>query len=149
MQYYEEELVGEAYFNALTGHFEETEKLAWLARVERKAAQGLIPLLTKYKLTPRDNSALKSIGESQIDQHKSLSWRQFMKHIVASYPDYLIKFTELENTAPAEDLPALQFLTEHEVITIEFAKNELSGATEAIQLLMRYVDRSYPTSAGA
>lgn len=36
--YYEEEIIGEAYFHGLARHFDEREKIVLLARVERRAA---------------------------------------------------------------------------------------------------------------
>ncbi len=46
--YYEEEIMGEAYFYALAGQFDgtaEREKLALLAAVERRAADVVRPLV--------------------------------------------------------------------------------------------------------
>ena len=52
LSYYEEEIEGEAYFYGLVDHFEEQDELKMLARVERRAAESVIPLLEKYKLVP-------------------------------------------------------------------------------------------------
>ena len=62
LSYYEEEIEGEAYFYGLVDHFEEQEKLTVLARVERRAAESVVPLLEKYELVPRDESELKTRG---------------------------------------------------------------------------------------
>ena len=59
LSYYEEEIEGEAYFYGLIDHFEEQDKLTVLARVERRAAESVVPLLEKYKLVPGDESKLK------------------------------------------------------------------------------------------
>ena len=58
LSYYEEEIEGEAYFYGLVDHFEEQDKLTVLARVERRAAESVVPLLEKYKLVPGDDSKL-------------------------------------------------------------------------------------------
>ena len=63
LSYYEEEIEGEAYFYGLVDHFEEQDKLMLLARVERRAAESVVPLLEKYELIPRDESELKTRGE--------------------------------------------------------------------------------------
>ena len=59
LSYYEDEIMGEAYFYGLVDHFEEKEKLTLLARVERRAAESVVPLLNKYDLVPRDESEQK------------------------------------------------------------------------------------------
>ena len=64
LSYYEEEIEGEAYFYGLVDHFEEQDKLTVLARVERRAAESVLPLLEKYELIPRQESELKARGES-------------------------------------------------------------------------------------
>jgi dimethylamine/trimethylamine dehydrogenase len=56
LSYYEEEIEGEAYFYGLVDYFEEQEKLTVLARVERRAAESVVPLLEKYGLVSRDES---------------------------------------------------------------------------------------------
>ena len=50
LSYYEEEIEGEAYFYGLADHFKEQGKLTVLARVERRAAESVVPLLENYKL---------------------------------------------------------------------------------------------------
>ena len=58
--YYEEEIEGQAYFYGLVNHFEEQDKLTVLAKVERRAAESVVPLLEKYGLVPRAESELRS-----------------------------------------------------------------------------------------
>jgi hypothetical protein len=140
LQYYEEEISGEAYFYALAEHFAEREKITLLARIERDAAQAVEPLLQKYGLKPRPISALKSEGLSYVELHKSHSWAEFMTYIVERYPGYLEHFKALEQMAPPEDRAALNVLTEHEVAVIEFAKRELAGNPDSLAPLHRYLD---------
>ncbi len=140
LRYYEEEIEGEAYFYGLAEHFTEREKTRLLARVERHAVAMIVPLLHKYGLQPRDETALALEGRGHVESHQSLDWPQFMQHIIERYPGYLDDFTALERMAPAADLPALQHLTEHEVIVIEFAKNELAGNAGSCAPLLDYLD---------
>jgi len=54
--YYEEEIMGEAYFNALAPNFSDplvARKLLLLASVEQHAALAVAPLISKYGLTAR------------------------------------------------------------------------------------------------
>jgi len=66
LKYYEEEISGEAYFYALAEHFAGREKTILLARIERRAAEAVRPLLEKYGLTPRDESTCHSEGKSHL-----------------------------------------------------------------------------------
>ena len=62
-----------------------------------------------------------------------------MTYIIKRYPGYLDDFVGLENLAPAEDLPALSILTEHEVAVIDFAEMELAGNPDSLLPLNRYL----------
>ena len=140
LSYYEEEIEGEAYFYGLVEHFEEQEKLTVLARVERRAAESVVPLLEKYELVPRDESELKIRGEGYVGRHASFDWFEFMTYMVNRYPGYLEDFTALERMAPEEDLCALNDLTDHEVAAIAFAKRELVGDPDSLAPLYDYLD---------
>ena len=142
LSYYEEEISGEAYFDALAGYFDEHDKIILLSRIERLAAQAVEPLLAKYGLDPKDEVELKREGRSYVERHRSYSWFQFMAYIVERYPGYLEEFRALEVMAPVEDLPALNLLTEHEVAVIDFAERELAGDPDSTAPLLRYLGES-------
>ena len=139
LKYFEDEISGEAYFYGLAEHFVEHEKTILLARVERRAAEAVRPLLHKYGLEPREESVIHDQGKGFVHLHQCYSWREFMTHIIKRYPGYLDDFAGLENLAPAEDLPALNILTEHEVAVIDFAKMELAGNPDSLLPLNRYL----------
>ena len=139
LRYYEEEISGEAYFYSLVEAFGESEKVTLLARMERSAAQTIEPLLEKYDLGPVNEAQLKVIGASEVSSHQGFSWKQFMTYIVERYPLYLDDFYALEAMAPAEDLPFLQALSEHEIAVIEFAEHELAGKPDSVQPLKLYL----------
>jgi len=141
LTYYEEEVSGEAYFVGLAEHFTEHETLMLLAKVERHAAQSVLPLLDKYALSPRGESILKAEGEEAIQQHQNMGWLQFMAHIVQRYPDYLDEFLALQAMAPREDLLALKILTDHEVAAIDFARREIAGDPDSLDSLNQYLHR--------
>jgi dimethylamine/trimethylamine dehydrogenase len=138
--YYEEEISGEAYFYGLADHSSERDKMILLGRIERHAAMAVESLLDKYGLKPRDENTLAQEGMSYVELHQSYSWLQFMTYIVERYPLYLDEFNALEQMAPVEDRCALQRLTDHEVVVIDFAKQELAGNTNSLATLMRYLD---------
>ena len=141
--YYEEEVMGEAYFNGLARYFSgaaERGKLARLAEVERRAAEVIRPLLEKHGLVPRDVSVLKPLGEADVEQHRRYSWADLMAYMAARYPAYLEEFKELERLAPEDDLPALKLLTHHEVATIDFANKEIAGDPDSLASIREYLD---------
>ncbi|MCH7539320.1 MAG: hypothetical protein IH999_02800 [Proteobacteria bacterium] len=141
--YYEEEVMGAAYFTGLARYFggaAEREKLARLAEVERRAAEVIRPLLEKHGLVPRDVSVLKPLGEAHVERHRRYSWADLMAYMVARYPAYLEEFKELERLAPEDDLPALKLLTHHEVVTIDFANREIAGDPDSLASIREYLD---------
>ena len=60
--------------------------------------------------------------------------------MVDRYPDYLDDFKALEQMAPREDLAALNILTEHEVVVIDFAKKELASHPDSLAPLPGYLE---------
>ncbi len=114
LDYYEEEVMGEAYFYGLADHIGgavEREKLALLAEVERRAADVVRPLLEKHGLVPRDESVLKALGEADVERHRHYGWMELMVYMAGRYPAYLDDFEALERLAPEDDMPALKLLT--------------------------------------
>ncbi|MBX2867408.1 MAG: hypothetical protein KTR18_01945 [Acidiferrobacterales bacterium] len=144
LQYYEEEISGEAYLYDLINHFAEKEKLTLLAKVERHAAIAVAPLLTKYKLVPRAEDKLTEEGLEHVAPHAAMEWRVFGQYMADRYPRYLDDFAELENMAPHEDRTLLQFLTSHEVAAIEFARRELENDPESCAPLSQYLATPHP-----
>jgi dimethylamine/trimethylamine dehydrogenase len=141
LTYYEEEVMGEAYFYGLVDHFDEQEKLVLMARVERCAADAVVPLLEKYDLVPRVEADLETLGKDWVERHESFKWEELMAYIIDRYPGYLDDFAALERMAPEEDLEALNILTAHEVAAIEFAERELAGDPHSPAPLYHYLEQ--------
>lgn len=143
VRYYEEEISGAIYFDALARNSSDPDcrgKLALLATVERRAAETMLPLLLRYGLRPRDDVALRSEGESSAARHLGLDWPTFVDHVVTTYPRYMDEFEALERMAPASDLPALKRLSRHETLTIDFAEREQKGDSNSVDSLRAYLD---------
>ena len=141
--YYEEEIMGEAYFTEMARHFEEdgaAEKLGLLAAVERHAADAVRPLVDRYELTPRRDRELAAIGRSHVEPHRDLTWCAFVAHMAQRYPAYIDDFEALERMAPEPDRPALEFLTEHEHAAIAFATREAAGRADSTAPLLAYLN---------
>ncbi len=140
--YFEEEIMGEAYFYGLAKHFDgpgEQKKLKLLAEVERYAAETVRPLLQKHELAPRTEAELKPLGEVWVERHRHWDWTELMTDMSVRYPGYVNDFEILEKMAPDEDLPALKILTDHEVVAIEFANKEIAGDPDSVEPLRRYL----------
>jgi dimethylamine/trimethylamine dehydrogenase len=142
LDYYEEEVMGEAYFNGLAVRYDDAgggEKMRLLAQVEHRAAGFMEPLLEKYGLRSRDEATLFELGAAQAKKEKR-DWPEFLNHMVTRYPAYVDDFENLERLAPDEDVPALKFVTDHEVVAIEFAEKEIAGDDKSTAPLRRYLE---------
>ncbi len=140
--YFEEEIMGEAYFHGLFQYYQspcEQKKLTLLARVERHAAEVVRPLLQSHNLNPRSDQTLVPLGKAWSQQHHEPEWIDLIKDMVIRYPGYVEQFEALEELAPAADVPALKVLTDHEVAVIKFANMELSGNPDSTKPLCQYL----------
>lgn len=144
LEYYEEEVMGEAYFHGLAEHIggaAERGKLVLLAAVERRAAEVVRPLLDRHGLVPRDAAVLEALGATHVERHRRYGWMDFMAHMIARYPAYVAEFEALERLAPEDDLPALKLLALHEVVSIDFANKEIAGDPDSLASIREYLDR--------
>lgn len=149
--YFEEEIMGEAYFNGLAACFGapgQREKLILLAKVERHAAEAVRPLLQKYDLKPRSDDDLARLETETTHAHEAWSWSELIGYMVERYPLYMDDFRNLENMAPEQDLPALRFLTAHETAAIEFATLEHAGSAKSAEPLRLYLAQTPPEFVG-
>ncbi|MEL6480595.1 MAG: FAD-dependent oxidoreductase, partial [Pseudomonadota bacterium] len=141
LQYYEEEIIGEAYFDAMAARFsapEKVEKMRLLAEVERRAAAHVRPLIERHRLTPRPEDTLHAAGRAEAAA-ESGDWEALLANMRRSYPGYVDDFTRLEAMAPAADRPALARLTEHEVAAIAFLEAETEKAGDSTAPLRDYI----------
>jgi len=142
--YFEEEIMGEAYFNGMAERFEtpsQKRNLTLLAEVERFTAEAVRPLLEKHGLVARPDPVLHQLGREQIDKSASLGWDGFVDYMVERYPEYMPAFYALEAMAPVEDLKELKILTQHEVVVIDFARKEQAGDPDSSKPLLDYLGR--------
>jgi dimethylamine/trimethylamine dehydrogenase len=141
--YYEEEVEGEAYFEALADLTEKSDhrdKLHLLARVEHHAASVTLPLIRKYALTPRSDAILFQSGQDQARATEK-PWDDLLADMARTFPRYVDDFMRLEAMAPCEDLPHLKLLTAHEIAAIEFLDLEMSGARDSVAPMNAYLEK--------
>jgi len=140
--YFEEEIMGEAYFLGLTRYYSEPhqcEKLSLLSRIERCVADSVHPLLLRHGLNPRSDKTLHDLGLEHVERHRSTTWLEYMESITDRFPAYIEEFAALSRIAPDEDRKLLKPFTEHEVVGIEFAEREIAGAQDSAAVLTRYI----------
>lgn len=139
--YYEEEIEGEAYFNALADRQPEHHqklKMRLLAQVEAYAAAAVAPLLAQYNITPRDTAGLHASGKVMASKEPE-SWEELLAKMRKLFPGYVEDFQNLEALAPPQDLPLLKVLTAHEVAAVAFLDAEEKGATDSDAPLWHYL----------
>lgn len=145
--YYEEEIEGEAYFDALSKVFsdpDQSEKLNLLAQVEGHAARAVAPLIAKYGLTPRSTDRLTTMGQGEAQDTRA-DWAALLDDMRMTYPGYVEDFRALEDMAPAEDRRKLEFLTLHETAALEFLALEATQPRESAGPLRRYLAQTPDT----
>ncbi|MEL7282051.1 MAG: hypothetical protein AAFY35_00635 [Pseudomonadota bacterium] len=141
LQYYEEEVEGEAYFAEAAKAYDDSlvrEKLELLADCERHAAEAVEPLIHKYGLTPKSAAALQESGRKDA-QNTAVDWAQMVAGMNATYPGYLDDFKGLERLGPPDDQQRLNFLTEHEVAALEFLRLEAIDPQRSVAPLKTYL----------
>ncbi|MEM9146390.1 MAG: FAD-dependent oxidoreductase [Pseudomonadota bacterium] len=139
--YYEEEIMGEAYFDAMAERFdaqEHREKMRLLADVERRAAAHVRPLIQLHRLTPRDQAELHRIGHEQAEA-ETTDWVALIAAMRCTYPGYIDDFNRLEAMAPPADRAPLARLTDHEIAAIAFLEREAAGVANSTEPLRQYV----------
>ncbi|MEM6906387.1 MAG: hypothetical protein AAF568_10875, partial [Pseudomonadota bacterium] len=138
--YYEEEVMGEAYFDAIADRMtgEAKVKMRLLADVERQAQKYVEPLLARHGLTPRARADLLRLGRAEAEAETG-DFPALIAAMRESFPGYVDDFLKLEAMAPMADRDALACLTEHETAAIEFLEREDAGRPDADAPLRRYI----------
>jgi len=140
--YYEEEIEGEAYFEALAARLADPAhkyKMQLLAEVEAYAAHAVRPLIEAYGLRPRPASELRASGDAQAAEG-SAGWDGLIAEMRETFPGYVADFERLEAMAPPEDRAVLKVLTAHEVAAISFLEREAAGDPDSTAPLRRYLE---------
>jgi dimethylamine/trimethylamine dehydrogenase len=141
LRYYEEEIEGEAYFGALADRRTdpaESEGMHLLAEVETYAAAAVAPLLRKYDLYPASTEALHARGRAQAAAAPE-AWAALIDSMRESFPGFIDDFERLALLAPAEDMPPLKVLTDHEHAAIAYLEREARGDPDSVQPLRHYL----------
>lgn len=145
---YEDEVIGEAYFRGLGDRFSvepQREKLALLAELERRTADVIRPLIDRHGLVPRPRSVLSEAGRIEAAAYRGRGWPDLMQEMAGTYQVFVEEFRALEQMAPDDDRPALSRLTEHELLIIAFAEQELAGSPDSLDAIRRFLEDDLPS----
>ena len=141
MQYYEEEIAGESYFEGLAGKFSnplQKLKMQLLAQVETHAAAAIAPLLEQYGLTPKSCTELHKSGYQQASEVAN-DWDELLAEMRETFPGYFADFERLEALAPPQDRARLKMLSAHEVAAIKFLDTEAKSNPNSASFLWQYL----------
>ncbi len=140
-RYYEEEVEGEAWFEALAERMplpRQREKLLLLAAVERATYEAVDPLIARYGLTPAPRAALRASGRAAADDGPQ-DWDALLARMRETFPGYVDSFLKLERMAPPGDQPPLKRMTAHEVAAIDFLTREAEGDEASTEPLLHFL----------
>jgi len=146
--YYEEEISGEAWYDALANLFDgdRRDKMRLLAEVERHTAAIVRPLIDKHGLDVQDQVALISEGRMAAARWAG-DWNGLIAYMRQGFPAYVPAFEALEAMAPPADRAILRRMTEHELVAIDFLEREVGGDPDSIAPLMTFL--AVPATAKA
>jgi dimethylamine/trimethylamine dehydrogenase len=127
-KYYEEEVVGEAWFRALADLFggARREKMLRLAAVEQHVAAIVYPLIEFHGLTIKPVEELYEEGR-RLARDGTQDWDGLIAYMRNDFPQFIVDFEALEAMAPLDDVLILKRMTEHEVAAIAFLEREAAG----------------------
>ncbi|WP_367278674.1 FAD-dependent oxidoreductase [uncultured Sulfitobacter sp.] len=151
LDYYEEEIGGVAYYEALADLCttpEHKEKMILLARVEQHTADIVKPLIDRYGMTPRDADILCAEGIA-VARKGPQDYDGMIAEMRRIFPGYIADFERLERMAPPQDMPILKRMTEHEVVAVAFLELEAKGDSDALEPLYRFLAAPAATTQAA
>ena len=151
LQYYEEEIAGEAYYLALAERLSDPyhqTTMFLLASVERHTAAAVKPLVEGYGLVSRPMEELEAEGRRDADCGPQ-DWEGMIAYMRKSFPRYVADFKALEAMAPAEDRAPLALMTAHEVAAIEFLQLAGEGELQATKPLLSFLSGTYSIEGAA
>ena len=140
--FYEEEVMGEAFFAGLARKFpapRADRAMRLFSTMERCVADHVRPLLDKYGLCPRSDEELHRIGSLEAAQRVTSTWQDYMTSVATTFPAFLEEFAALRRVAPEADLLLLKIFDDHEVATIDFAKREIAGDPDSFVSLNDFI----------
>ena len=148
LDYYEEEISGEAWFRALAEVVDDPEekgKINLLADVEAHCAAITAPLIERHGLSPRPEEVLVEEGRT-IASKGPQTYPGMIEYWRRTFPVYITDFHNLEAMAPEADRAILGRMSEHEVVAVAFLEAEHAGAADSTAPLRKYLETPVETA---
>ncbi len=133
---YEGEISGWAYFKQIATCYEgsgQSQKLECLARLEKRTAEWLTPVLARYELRARPDEESSALGIEEANTDAEKTWHQLITYFRDDIAPWIAKLDALEAAAHDADRQALHALTQHAVAFLEFTQRELAGVQPSQQ----------------
>jgi hypothetical protein len=149
---YQGELIGESVYRELANRSisgDQKAKLRAIADVEEYTSWRLKPIAERLGIEVSDAQRLGVI-ERRVSKLQSLTWPDFIEKALRDWPPYIARFEALKQLAPAGDVDIIQWLVDHEVALVAFARIEQDdmGSNASfckLQIFLDKIDSSYGT----
>ena len=128
LEFYCDEIVGEAFFTALAQNSSEPDRGAkWrtLASLERTVAARLRAALEAHGVSIPAPAPDQRRGVESAQAYAGLTWGQALERLRPELDRYVCDFQAAESRMPADLLPLARFVTAHERALLEFVTREL------------------------
>ena len=141
---YEEEIGGETFFAAMAEAFDglPAEALRLMARMEAETVRVLTETVQRTGIAIADRDRLRAEGRAEGLDAARRGWPEIVRMMAEDYGAYVEEFDWTFRAAPAADRPRLQFLIDHEIAIIDFAKAWRRGDADCLRPLTDYLDRA-------
>ena len=135
------ELFGEVFFNAMAERAtDESMRAKWqtLAKLENVTGKKMAALLETHGESAVTDEAIE-VSDEILSRYTDASHHDSMMRMKDVVEKAIIHFDQLLAVAPESDVPAVQFLVQHEQALLDFVESEIAGdraraldATEAL-----------------
>ncbi len=126
------EQMGEAFFSGMAERTsDESLRSAWqtLARLEHVTGNRMAELLETYGEAPSGDGTY-GVGEEILSQYLDTPHMESMARMKDVVEKAIVRFDQLLAVAPEADVPAVQFLVQHEEALLSFVEKEIAGDRE-------------------
>jgi len=141
-QAYLGEIIGERLYRSLANRASQAEvsKLNAIADVERLTHERLRPIADRLGIQA-DEAELNEVVMHRTTELSALTWAGFVDQAVTRWPPYIARFEALKSMAPRIDVPAIQYLVQHEIALVQFVRleKEALGSMSSLLILQSFL----------
>ncbi len=139
------EQFGEVFFTQMAAQATDANlKSKWqrLANLEQVTGSKMADVLSAHGAATTIERAVE-VDDSVMDRYTEASHQDAMLRMKSVVEKAVVHFDQLLAVAPDDDVPAVQFLVQHELALLSFVERELEGDTvhslDAVEDLLRQV----------